>query len=369
MLADDALAVAAFWDQALVLVEAETLLSAKPPRLTQDEASFIRLCRTKETEDKDRELKNAQDREQLAIGRAEDARKAANKQRRLTRWAVGAAAVAVVGLVITAILAFYAWDQQNKTILALVEKGRAIDTLQAINRGQKSVFDAIDSKLGDNVLFQELAIDVYAKVTDTFQKELGLRPDDDELRHETAEMLIAYAWHLNDVGKPAKAVAEYQRAEGLLQTLEKSNPNDIEVALRRTFVMNNIAWAMMTAGDQENGRKQSEQTLARRRELLKSHPTNVECRRQVAVSLGNLANIYSDNDVPKALQYYQEAISIEESLWNEDRRNRWMGLNLSGSLSNLSLLHFAEDKLDVAIDLKTRAFDIAKQLDKSDSGW
>ncbi len=29
------------------------------------------------------------------------------------------------------------------------------------------------------------------------------------------------------------------------------------------------------------------------------------------------------------------------------------------------MLHFAEDKLDVAIDLKTRAFDIAKQLDGS----
>ena len=50
----------------VVLEEAETLLAARPPRLTQHEASFIRRCRANENERKDRELSDARERVRLA---------------------------------------------------------------------------------------------------------------------------------------------------------------------------------------------------------------------------------------------------------------------------------------------------------------
>jgi hypothetical protein len=113
--------------QGVVLDEAETLLNTKPPRLTQTEATFVRRCRVKENEEKERELKNAQEREQLAIGRAEDANRAAEKQWRLTRWVIG---VAIIALMSGGVAIYYQQEsaQAAKSLsLELTESNRRLD--------------------------------------------------------------------------------------------------------------------------------------------------------------------------------------------------------------------------------------------------
>jgi hypothetical protein len=103
-----------------VLVEAETLLKAKPPRLTPAEAAFVRLCRSKENEEKDRELKNAN-------ARAEDARIAAEKQRRRTYLAGVVAAIAIGFLGLALWFQKQARDKTIELASELEESSRRLD--------------------------------------------------------------------------------------------------------------------------------------------------------------------------------------------------------------------------------------------------
>jgi tetratricopeptide (TPR) repeat protein len=62
------------------------------------------------------------------------------------------------------------------------------------------------------------------------------------------------------------------------------------------------------------------------------------------------------------MQYSLDGMALEKKLWNEYPNNRWVGLNYSNSLYNLSVDYLKRDEIDKALELRNQCHTIRRRL-------
>ncbi len=246
---------------------------------------------------------------------------------------------------------------------------QALQKANSAEVASNKILDYIENQAAKTAAVHSVLMEGF-RVAIAYLEEQKSRQNNLLLNRDLAEKLIGLAWHSQQHGEVETAIKSYQRAQELLTELIDDDPNVADVLLRRAFVMNNIGWCLNMKKDHEGAMRQHERTLTERRELLEKFPDNFEANRQVSVSLANIASTYAlMGDLEKAVEIEYEVIATEENRWKKFRNNRWVGLNLSNSYSNLSkaLLHRRETKS--ALVYARRSYELAKLLyDEARSG-
>lgn len=254
--------------------------------------------------------------------------------------------------------------------IARLQKDEAYEKLlieqTKTDRAQKTssaILSSIEDKAQTNVVIHGVLMEAFQHTIEGLEIERLEGTSDPDRDRELGELLIARAWHQNDHGQCDEAIKTYERSLEVLTKLSEQSRGDPELALRCTFVMNNIGWCMMNKGDFNNAIAQQEKTLARRRKLAERFPNEFEAHRQISVSLGNLGSLYAKiGQDEKGMQYSLDGMALEKKLWNEHPNNRWIGLNYSNSLYNISADYLDSGEIDKALEFRDHCYTIRRRL-------
>ena len=273
-------------------------------------------------------------------------------------------AVMVILFLTLAILSFLDALESAKT--ANEEKEHVIVQRDAAREAEKTgnmILDVIEKKAQTDVVIHEVLMEATLVAINHLEKRKHDGIEARLINEDLAELYKKHAWHSDDIGQHDKAIEEYSRSLELLQELSHDQSNDAELLLHQTFLMNNIGNCYAAKNDIPKAIEQHLKTLAQRRKLLERFPNEFEARRQIGVSLGNLANVYmSAGQKNEGMKYAFEGLEFDEKFWKENPKNRWVGLNLSNGLADLSKNLYERGDISKAVEFRQRAYTLRRKL-------
>ena len=240
--------------------------------------------------------------------------------------------------------------------------------------------DSIEASADKHVAIHEVLLEAYDSRIRYLEEHMKLSSEIDiRTEFELVEKLIGLAWQSNYKGKPKNGLHHYRRAEKLLAEMSKAHdgvlnftvdaPNGKPViakehlALRKTFVMNNIGNCLSNMGAVQKAIDQHEKTLKLRESLLDRFPDSFEAKRQVGVSLANLTDLYfKTGDMRQGNEFEARDFHFQRELWQQHPDLRWIGLNLSNSLANAARRKLERGELDGATPLFSEAYELRKKI-------
>jgi tetratricopeptide (TPR) repeat protein len=352
------------------------------------------------------------ERKRLAVER-EIARK---RKLRRTQWVAGAMALLAVA---SLVLAFVAIREKNRAETNLQLAKRAVDeSLSSAGRQQAQG----TADLPEMVEFRQGLLDKAASFYADFTREA---PKSRELRSEVAaaHSRLGDINHLQE--NHQAAVREYTAAIAQFEALVRDYPDNREYRRALAYAQNFLGETLRTWCEKLSGRtpcnrpaaeKQYDEALALQQKLLDQDPANPtyqqelartfynrgilrydarsvggaesdfraaiglltsladkpvpvaiagttpEPSQELARAYNNLANITRRNDPPKALEVYQEAISLAEALHRKQPDNRQYRLELAQYYDNLAMVLFYQKRFDLAGEKNHQAVDLIEGL-------
>ncbi len=250
----------------------------------------------------------------------------------------------------------FARDQAQ---MAIAER----DAAKEAEKTAEMILDVIENKAETDVVIHGVLMEATLVAIKYLEERKSNGVAAKVTNPKLVSLYIAHAWHSDNNHKIDQAIDEYFRALELQNELSAGQPDDPEIQLRQAFLMNNLANCYRNKGDLNRAVEMHRETLLRRQEIYQRFPDVFDARRQVGVSLGNLGDAYLEvGRKEEGMRYVREALAFEEQLWKDYPNNRWVGLNLSNGLSNLSITMQQEGDLAAAIELKRRAYVLRRKL-------
>lgn len=242
---------------------------------------------------------------------------------------------------------------------AINERNAAIEA----EKTSKLILDVIEENAQSQVAVHGVLIDAFQVAI----KHLENRKEDgvaaNLINSDLAQLYIKRAWHLDNQNQYPEAIDHYKRSLELLDEITPDAPDDPELELRASFVMNNTANALLSSGQIEKAIEYHKATLVKRQDILSRFPSNFEARRQVGVSLSQLSTALLNNgDRLNGEEMRRKAMEHEARLWKEHPTNRWVGLNYSHGFSNLAVDLIEQGELKAALDARLACYDVRKKL-------
>ena len=352
-----------------------------------------------------------------------DALKQRELQRR-TRRMTAIAALALVVMAITSVLAVYALLSRHQ---AMIAQHQAQVAQQAAQRRQKQAEGLVGFMLGDlnDKLNQVHRLDIMQAVDDKALAYFASLPAADatdsalEMRvkaldkigmvmteahgqlaaattaYESAATMAAElarrtpnnADHLTDWGQSLSALGiaywqqgdlinalkAFQQSDGILEKAHTINPNDSPSMLNLAYVKNDIGHVMEARGDLSGAQTEYESTLKLYQSLVASAPNNADWRSNLGSgwdSLGKLA--LERGQLDRAITDYLEEHRIKAKLVSKDIQNRSAleGLLISNGILGRTLAWCGE--MALGLRYTDDAVAQAKTLlafDPTNTGW
>lgn len=276
------------------------------------------------------------------------------KRNRREAFAYGAALAMLV--LATLVSTASAFNAAKKTQEAILERNRADESAQILNKALSTLADRVTAGARANQSSKkkettDLFKSIVAVIDDLTKKNPNLSPTNLGLALNTQTTLEF------ELGEIPKAVSSGSRA---IAALERSGDPAVAPILANAHRQMGVASAY--AGELDKGRKHTVESIALYRKALETDRKNSELRFNLARAILNLGNFERDTSVEKAIAKYREAIAIVADLRKEspdaDQFIEWE----ARSLSNLGLTLSAAKQADEALDSQRKAVALAETM-------
>ena len=142
------------------------------------------------------------------------------------------------------------------------------------------------------------------------------------------------------VGSLQDAEQAYRDAQVIYQQLVNSQPDDLQHQRSLFICSNNLGEVLQKRGDLIGAQRELERAAAGQTKLLANTAAVAEVRPELATTQVNLGLLRSQkNDRVHAIDHYQVAIEIQESIRQADPENEANLNSLAGTYNNLSSLY------------------------------
>lgn len=195
------------------------------------------------------------------------------------------------------------------------------------------------------------------------------RPEAAVLRSELVACYLSSATILDGIGKMGDArEVRTLAAEELLELL-KRDPGDLDLRLELAGCYGAMAEAALLSGDIAAAEQTSQAAVKLLDDLVQKRPDSAEVRSRLAAQRGLMAGILRDRgESAKATQLIEDGILLVERVAAGTSADSVAKYRLALLLWQKGRMSGAEGKRDAELELETRAADLLRQLDKSDSG-
>ncbi|WP_254511522.1 serine/threonine-protein kinase [Anatilimnocola floriformis] len=170
------------------------------------------------------------------------------------------------------------------------------------------------------------------------------------------------------IGSLEEAEQAYRDAQSIYERLVKSRPRDLQHLRSLALCDNNLGEVLQKRGDLYSAEKQLQRAAAAQTKLVTNATLAGEVRPELATAQVNLGLLFSQkNDKVRAVEHYQVAIQIQESIRKVDPDNEANLNSLAGTYNNLSSLYLPAQPA-VAKEWVERAIGLQVALIKAQPG-
>ena len=165
------------------------------------------------------------------------------------------------------------------------------------------------------------------------------------------------------MGRPAEALASYERARAIFARLARENPSVIRIQSDLASTLVNIGSLQRETGRPAEALESCEQARAIRDRLVRGNPSVTDFQRNLAASLINIGMVQrAIGRSAAALESYEQACAIQERLARDHPESPDLASDMGGTLNNMATINLdgrqfyeARAKLARAIDWQRKA--------------
>jgi serine/threonine-protein kinase len=146
---------------------------------------------------------------------------------------------------------------------------------------------------------------------------------------------------------PAEALAYARRYLAIFSGLAARYPDRADFVLGQSDGYSRVGSILEFQGDPHAALVQYRQCVALREALVKAHPNDVVCKRDLMIGYGHVGDIlgspafYNLGDSEGARNYYRRAVAIGEEIYNADPRDSTAKFDLAVGLERLGMVDVA----------------------------
>jgi tetratricopeptide (TPR) repeat protein len=351
----------------LDLTRAEEWLPTRGQDLSGDVAAFVRRSIARDRAEKERQLAEAE--KQLRF------------QRRVT---FGAAAAALVMLVIGG-FAWHQWtDAENQRIEAvrqrgIAEKNEAQANIERDNAGRSF---KLAQKTAERVVFdiarglrdvQGMQAETVRKILETarrtFEQLATSAPDDLALQQSRAAMLREFAYTYLTLGVLDQALQASRDSLAIAERLAKGDPGNANWQHDLAIAFSSVGDVLVGQGKLDEALQAYRNSLAIAERLAKADPGNDNWQDDLSVFYITVGEVLvRQGQLGEALQAYRDSLAIAERLAKAEPGNAGLQRGLAIAFSGVGDVLVRQGKLDEALQAYRNTLAIAERLERADPG-